>query len=127
MIRNKVTDLSGNLTRNPLSDDIVLKKDEEAIKQHVDLLLLCGRYAAIGRPNVCAGLRDVLFETGSAGRIEDVKAKIRNALRYEKRAQATKIEVVFDPSQKLLHIDIEFRFVNADKTFNYKTKLRRVI
>ena len=126
MIRNSVTDLNGNLSRNPISGDITLKKDEEAIKQHLDLLLLSGEYAAIGRPFLCAGLRSFLFEHASSATVEEIKARVRNTVAYEKRVRARDIRVVFDTNTKYVHIEIDLEFVSADKSFTYTTKLRRI-
>jgi phage baseplate assembly protein W len=124
---NNVSDLSADLKRNKVTGDIALKRGEEALKQHIDLLLLCSPYAAIGRPFVCAGLRDFIKEVSDSALEEEVKARIRNSLKYETRVIATDIDVRFNPDEKVLHITIRFEYVNSDKSFTYTTRLRRIL
>nr|CAI3971107.1 baseplate wedge subunit [Ochrobactrum phage ORM_20] len=125
-MQNVITDLNGNLRRNRVTEDIILEKNENALKQHIDLLLLCSSFGAIGRPFMCAGLREFIAEPAHAGTIEEVRSRIKNSLKYETRVRANDIQIDWDDEMKVLHIQIEFEYVNADKTFTYQTRLRRV-
>lgn len=125
-MKNLITDLNGNLRRNRVTEDIILEKNENAIKQHLDLLLLCGSFGAIGRPFMCAGLREFIAESAHAGTTEEIRSRVVNALKYETRVRPLQIDIDWDDEMKVVHIRIEFEYVNADKTFTYQTRLRRV-
>jgi phage baseplate assembly protein W len=123
----KVTDLSANLARNPVSDDIILKKNEEAIKQHVNFLLLSDQFACIGRPFVCAGLKRFINEPGTDGKIAEIKNRVREAMRYETRVAVDALEVTYVDSAKYVSIVMTLRFVNAERVFKYESRLRRIL
>jgi phage baseplate assembly protein W len=123
----KVTDLSADLARNPITDDIILKKNEQAIRQHVDMLLLSDEFAAIGRPYVCAGLKKYINEPGTDGNIASLKNRIREAMRYEHRVAVDSLDVSFDSVTKYAVILMNLRFVNSDRTFSYESRLRRIL
>ncbi|QIW87779.1 baseplate wedge subunit [Agrobacterium phage OLIVR5] len=125
-IKNEITDLNGDLKKNRITDDIILEKNEKAIKQHIDLLLLCSVHASIGRPYLCAGLREFIAEPVHSGTLEEIKSRVRNSLKYENRARADFIDVRWEEDSKVVTIEIEFTMVSADKTFTYITRLRRV-
>lgn len=126
IILNAVTDLNGNLKRNRITDDIILEKNEAAIKQHLDLLLLCGHYASIGRPFLCAGLREFIAESPGGGTLEEIRSRVENTLKYEKRVRPLSIDLDWEDENKVLRIEIHFEWVSADKTFIYQTRLRRI-
>ena len=125
-MENLISDLNGNLRRNRVTEDVMLEKNEKAIKQHLDLLLLSGSFGAIGRPYMCAGLREYIAEPAHSGTIEEIRARVKNTLKYETRVRPLQIDVDWDDEMKVVHIQIEFEYVNADKTFTYQTRLRRV-
>ena len=126
-MQEKVTDLDASLTRHPLSHDFVVKSNEDTIKQHIDMLLLSGEYACIGRPFVCAGLRHFIFEDSSDATIQEIKTRVREALKHETRVTIGNLDVVFDESTKYVSIKIIFKFVDTDKTFSYETRLKRIL
>lgn len=125
-IVNNITDVNGNLKRHRITDDIILEKGDRALKQHLDLLLLCDSFAAIGRPFLCAGLRSYIAEPVHSGTIEEVRARVKNTLKYETRIQVNFIDIDWEEDMKVLKIDIEFTDVSADKNYTYTTRLRRV-
>jgi hypothetical protein len=120
-----VTDLSGNLNRNPITDDVILKKNEAAIKQHIDFLLLSDEFACIGRPHVCVGLKKYINEPATDGNIAQLKNRIKEAMRSERRVNVLAIDVSFQ--NKILIVSLTLQFVNSDRTFTYETRLRRIL
>ncbi|QIG69626.1 baseplate assembly protein W [Rhizobium phage RHph_I46] len=123
-----VTDLSADLSANPITDDIILKKNEEAIKQHVNLLLLQDQFACIGRPYICAGLKKFINEPATDGLIAEIKNRIREAMRHETRIKINDLSVTFDAVvTKYVTIKMTLQYVNSDKTFVYESRLRRIL
>ncbi|AKE44711.1 putative base plate wedge subunit [Sinorhizobium phage phiM9] len=123
----RVTDLSANLARNPVTDDIILKKNEAAIKQHIDMLLLSDEYACIGRPHVCVGLKKFINEPATDGKIAELKNRIREAMRHESRVSVDSLEVTFDTNSKYCIVTMTLTFTNTDRSFTYETRLRRIL
>jgi len=58
----KITDISNDLAINPLTGDISIKKDQDAIRQSLKNLLLMEQFDKPFNPNIQAGLRKYLFE-----------------------------------------------------------------
>lgn len=125
--REQVTDLSANLAVNQFSGDIILKKNESAIKQHIDFLLLSDEFACIGRPYACAGLKKLINETMSDSMTAEIRNRIRDVMRNENRVAVQDIQVTYDPRTKYLSIRMELVFVGSEKNFTYETRLRRIL
>ncbi len=92
----RITDLSGNLDKHPITDDIILKKNEDAIKQHVNLLLLGDEFSCIGRPYLCANLRKYINELATDSNISEIETRVRDAMRHERRAGIQELTVDYD-------------------------------
>ncbi|QGZ14222.1 baseplate wedge subunit [Rhizobium phage RL2RES] len=122
-----VSDLTADLSRNPVTDDIILKKNEEAIKQHVNFLLLQDQFACIGRPYVCAGLKKFINEPATDATIAEIRNRVREAMRHETRVAINDLSVTYDTTVKYVTIKMTLQFTNSDRTFVYESRLRRIL
>lgn len=125
--REQVTDLSANLAVNQFSGDVILKKNESAIKQHIDFLLLGDEFACIGRPYTCAGLKKLINELMSDSMVAEIRNRIRDVMRNERRVSVQDLSVTYDARTKYLSIRMELIFVGSEKSFTYETRLRRIL
>ena len=123
--KDRVVDLDGKFESNPVSGDLKIKTNKEAIFQHIELLLMQEEDSLIGRPGVCAGLNSLIFEQFGVHESNVLKAKIRNTLRFEPRIQVLDIEVLQNNHD--VDIRIEFEFFETRKKYTYESTLRRVL
>lgn len=67
----------------------------------------------------------MVFEDTSDVTKEEVRARVKEALRQEPRILTKKIDVEFE--DRFLKIAVEFSFVDSGRNSVYETRLRRTI
>tara|TARA_B000000557_G_C20524914_1_gene338022 strand:- start:17 stop:439 length:423 start_codon:yes stop_codon:yes gene_type:complete len=78
--KDSFADLDLNFTAHPVTEDIVAKKDANAIRQSVKNILLTNHYERPFKPNFGANLRGMLFEANDPLMGHRIKESIVNAL-----------------------------------------------
>jgi phage baseplate assembly protein W len=105
-------DISLNFTKNPLTNDIVVLKNEEAIKQSVKNLILTKINERPFRPYLGTNTTSYLFELGpevsSNTLIEEIE---RVLLLYESRIQLERIDVTSMEDTNNYEVVIEYLIV----------------
>ena len=122
---DKVADIRGDFAKNPATDDLRMVTNEKAIFQHIDLLLMCDPNALIGRPNVCAGLRNYLFQNFGPHEQSKLRVRITETLKHEPRIKVSTIDL--KQVEDELELRINFTFVDTGRSDTYRTTLRRVL
>lgn len=121
------TDLDLNLTLHPIRKDIVLLKDDQAIRYAVRNLLLTNFYERPFNLGVGANLRALLFEPAD----EITKATLRKNIRRcldtsEKRVRTNFVNVVDEPDNNSYRILVNFVIKEFDSTEEVEIVLRRL-
>ena len=111
-------------TFNRSTGTVELVRDEEDIKQSLNILLSTSLGERVMQPEYGCNLTDYLFESLSSGVIGYIKDRVKNAiLYYEPRIVAEKIDVTSDASSDLLEghftITIEYTIPGTNSRFNY--------
>ena len=105
-------DLSFNFTRNPITSDIVVLKNEEAIKQSVKNLVLTKLRERPFRPEVGTDSTSYLFELNRNTASNELLQQIELVLEtYESRIILQRIDVDTDDSLHSYDISIEYLIV----------------
>lgn len=105
-------DLSFNFTKNPITNDIVVLKNEEAIKQSVKNLVLTKLRERPFRPEVGTDSTSYLFELNRNTASNELLQQIENVLEtYESRIVLQRIDVDTDDSLHSYDISIEYLIV----------------
>jgi phage baseplate assembly protein W len=87
-------DLSFNFTKNPITNDIVVLKNEESIKQSVKNLVLTQINERPFRPLLGTNTKSFLFELGPSVAANSLIDEIEQVLnQYEPRIQLERIDV----------------------------------
>ena len=73
-------DLSVTFKKHPVTDDLITVKNKTAIAQSIKALLLTNPGERPFQPNLCSGLRDVLFEPLDYGTAALIKKSIREVI-----------------------------------------------
>ena len=74
------SDFRKDLLVSPVSFDVVLLKDEEAVKESIKNLILTDRGERLMQPNLGVNLRNILFEQIDEGTIIQIQDIILDAL-----------------------------------------------
>lgn len=111
-ISRSFKDLSFNLTKNPITNDIVILKNEEAIKQSVKNLVLTKLGERQFNPFLGTNLNAYLFELGSIILANNLMDEIESILNsYEPRIRISKLEVDVNESTYDMTVYLEYLIV----------------
>jgi phage baseplate assembly protein W len=118
MAKIQITDLSNDFTSNPITGDISIKKDIDAVKQSLRNLMFLNKFDKPFDPELDVGLNEVLFENFPDAILSDIITKKVEYIisKYETRVLLQKVEVQNFEDKNLLQIDITFTLRNADQT-----------
>ena len=93
-------DFDLSFSRHPLTNDVGVKTDANAINQSIRNLLNTSFYERSFHPEIGSNIREILFEPADAITINDLKISIRNIIgNYEPRATLIDL-IVTDNSEK---------------------------
>lgn len=125
--QNTSIDLDINFDRNPLSGDVALRRDEEAIKRSLRNLLLYRRGEKPFHPEISSGIQDLLFELVDPVMLIELKRRIGDTIqRYEPRVSNAIVDVVDVIDRNEIRITIHFTIKNVQKVFSTTVALQRL-
>ena len=96
--RKIYADIFNDLDKHPISDDVAVKTNENAVKQAIKNLLLTDRGERLFQPDIGGNIRKMLFENITPQTITVLEQMIQDVLDvYEPRANIIDIvDIVFD-------------------------------
>jgi phage baseplate assembly protein W len=124
--KNYFRDLDFNFQPNPITKDVAVKEDGEAVKRALRNLILLKRYEKPFHPEISSGVQDLLFENYNPVTYAVMKSQIEDIIRrHEQRIE--NLEVSFDPSpdQNSITINILFTIINKQEVFQTSIFLER--
>lgn len=105
-------DISFSFGKHPKTSDVLIKKNEQAIKAAVKHLILTNPGERPFQPDLGTGIRRLLFENldfGTAARIsEEISRTIKT---FEKRVILQRVRVNPDPDNNRFDVNIEFEII----------------
>ena len=105
-------DLSFNFTKNPITNDIVVLKNNEAIKQSVKNLVLTKLGERVFRPDIGTDVSSYLFELNRSVAANELIQQIEQVLEfYESRIILQRIDVDVDDALNSFDVSIEYLIV----------------
>ena len=121
------TDLDLDFTAHPVTKDIVLKKDVEAVKRSIRNLILTNQYDRPFQPNIDGGVTRHLFELSTPHTIHNIESAIRNCIsNYEPRAEVLDVFVTGDLDNNGFHVSLSFRVINTPDPVTVELFLERL-
>lgn len=124
---NTSIDLDINFDRNPLSGDVALRKDEEAIKRSLRNLLLYRKGEKPFHPEIYSGIQDMLFELTDPVTVAEMRNRIGNMIKaYEPRVTSAAVDVVDVIDKNEVRITIRFTIRNIQRVFSTTVALKRL-
>ena len=116
MARNTRTfsDLDFNFTRHPVTNDVTMKYDQEAIKQSVKSLILTQNYERPFHSEIGSQIRALMFEPVMPMATILLKRAITDTIiNFEPRVRLIDVAVKFSPDTNDVYVTIEFSIVNT--------------
>jgi phage baseplate assembly protein W len=112
-----ITDLSNDFSAHPLTADVSVKKNAEAIKQSLKNLLFLNKFDKPFDPNLDSGLRELLFENFPEPFLQDaIEKKVQYIIsRYEPRVRPLSIIVRRLEDANTLQIEINYKIRNQEE------------
>lgn len=108
-------DLNITFKPHPVTGDLIIKKDDAAIKQSVVNLLLTSKGERPFQPNLGSDIRNLLFEPLDAATAGQISRNIREVLRsYEPRIKILDIEVLANYEQNGFDVGLEFEIIGRE-------------
>lgn len=121
------SDFHKDLTLSPVSNDIALLKDEDAVKEAIKNLLLTDRGERPMQPYLGGGIRELLFENITPGTLKLIQDRVESTIKtYEPRAELidVTVESTFDENQ--VGVRVQFFVVNNQQPLELEVILERI-
>tara|TARA_Y100001938_G_C8053076_1_gene412931 strand:+ start:1006 stop:1386 length:381 start_codon:yes stop_codon:yes gene_type:complete len=123
----RYSDLDLDFAKNPLSLDVNVKTDVDAVKRSIKNLIIPGRYERLFQPDLSAGVSGLLFEQLTPGTKNTIETRIRQTIqKNEPRANLRNVQVLEDFDNNELKVTIDFTVVNISRPVNLEFTLRRL-
>lgn len=116
-ISRSFKDLSFNFLKNPITNDIVVLKNEEAIKQSVKNLVMTKLGERLFKPLVGTNTSSYLFELSTSFSANSLISEIEQIIKtFEKRVQLSNITVNLEDDSYEFEVSIEYYIVGLPNT-----------
>lgn len=128
MVRNTRTfsDLDLNFTAHPVTRDIVLRYDENAIKTSLKNLILTSNFERPFHSEIGSPIKRLLFEPASPMLAVVMKRAIIDVVNnFEPRVELLNVDVYVAEDSNAIRVTIEFRIVNTERPLSLDLVLER--
>ena len=113
--------------RNPVSDDLTKKVNEEAVKESIKNLILTNRGERLMQPDVGSDLRKLLFENYTPATNKIVETLIKNTIKnYEPRAEIIGVSIVGEPDRNSVMVNIVFATKLVEDPISFNVMIERI-
>lgn len=120
------SDLDFGFFRNPITDDVAKKNDDNAIKQSLKNLILMHRFDCPFHPEVCSQITDSLFENYTSLTTSILKRAITYTIEnFEPRVELIGVDVVDNIDNNAIDITIRYQIVASGKQSSYTFTINR--
>ena len=121
------SDLFTNFVVHPELNDLVVKKNEESVKQAIRNLILTNKYERPFQPNLGSNIQNYLFEPITSITTKNIQDEITSTIEnYEPRAQLISVVVTPYIDENAYAITITFYILNSSTPVTLSTILYRV-
>ena len=120
-------DLDLDFTAHPVTKDIVLKRDVEAVKRSVRNLILTNPHERPFHPEIGSGITGILFENVTPTTAVVLQSEIRQVItNFEPRVRLIDISVLGDIDKNGYYVTIKFQVINIPNAVTIELFLERL-
>ena len=110
-------DLNITFKPHPVTGDLIVKKDDAAVKQAIVNLLMTSRGERPFQPNLGSDLRRILFNPLDASTAAQIGENIRETLdAYEPRISILQLDVDTNFDDNGFDVELEFEIIGREDT-----------
>lgn len=121
------SDFHKDLTVNPISGDLAVKRDEEAVKESIKNLILTDKGERLMQPTIGGNIRAMLFENITPAVIKMIQEQIKTTIEtYEPRASLIDVNVLSSIDDNRVEVNIYFYINNATQPISLSVFLERI-
>jgi len=125
-ITRTFSDLDLNFIPHPVTNDIVRRYDENAVKTSVKNLILTGNFERPFRSDIGTPIKHLLFQVWDSTLPLLLKRVIEDTItNFEPRVVLLNTTVQFSPDNNSLYVTITFRIVNTTNPIDVNVVLER--
>jgi hypothetical protein len=111
----KFKDLSISFTRNKITNDLLVKKEDAAVKQAVVNILMTNKGERLFDPEYGSNVPSYLFDQLDYGTAANIQDAIRECLmNYEPRIRINSLDVIPDFDQNGFEVQLAFKVIGRD-------------
>lgn len=119
-------DIDFNFLPHPVTGDLVIKKDSQAVKQALKNIILTNFYERGFNVNLGSNVRASLFENITELAAIELRSNIEIAIdNFEPRADVIDVMVSYD-DDNTLYVDIKYNILNTQADEVLRIELERV-
>lgn len=114
---SKFVDISLSFRKNPNTKDVILIRNEDAIKKSLLNLVFTNKGERFFAPNIGSNIRNYLFELGAATSIIGLENTIKEVIEnYEPRVRVRSVSSVFSDETNECQVNIIYTIVGSRNT-----------
>jgi len=128
MARNTRTfsDLDLNFTAHPVTKDIALRYDENAVKTSLKNLILTSNFERPFHSEIGSPIKRLLFEPATPMLAVVMKRAIVDLVNnFEPRVQLLNVDVYVAEDSNAIRVTIEFKIINTERPISFDIALER--
>lgn len=120
-------DLYKDLTQNPTTGDLALRRDEESVKESIKNLILTDKGERLMQPLIGGNIRAMLFENLTPAVLTMIEEQVRITIEeYEPRAELIDVEVKSAIDDNKVEVTIRFYITNVAQPIQLNVFLERI-
>lgn len=124
---NLYNDFHKDLRISPISKDIALLKDEDAVKESIKNLILTDPGERLMQPFIGGGIRSLLFENITPGVLKVIESRCADTIKiYEPRAELIDVTASSFYDDNKVNVNIQFYIKNVDRPIALDLILERI-
>lgn len=124
---NLYNDFHKDLRISPISKDIALLKDEDAVKESIKNLILTDPGERLMQPYIGGGIRSLLFENITPGVLKVIESRCADTIKiYEPRAELIDVTASSFYDDNKVNVNIQFYIKNVDRPITLDLILERI-
>lgn len=120
-------DFYKDMTVNPITNDLALRYDEDAVKESIKNLVLTDRGERLFQPNLGGDVRAMLFENNTPSTLKIIQEQIKSIINsYETRANVIDVQTTSNIDDNKVAVKIIFSIRNREDPITVTVFLERV-
>lgn len=119
-------DFKKSLEISPVSKDITVFKDEDAVKESIKNLILTDRGERLMKPNIGGNIRAMLFENITPSVLKLIENRVEETINlYEPRAELVDVVASSNIDDNIVSVKIVFYIKNVEQPITLDVFLER--